>query len=109
MIHKPKSLVQLNKIGSSDEDCTLYGLDLKLGIPNGDISEMNEYLNQIFSTESDTNSETFDENNQSSEEEEIEPVKLDPKIQDQFVSMNNEICNCTPKCACEMKSQITYL
>ena len=112
-LHKPKSLVQINKTSSSGEDSSITGLDLQLDIDwtNEDVSdqETNEYLNPTFSTESDTNSETSDRNSQSSEEEEIEPVELDPKIQDQFVSLKNEICNCTPKCACEMTSQITYL
>ena len=100
----------MNEKGSSDES---YSLDLQLDTDwtNNDVSdeEVKKYLNPTFSTESDTASEKTEIQNQSEEEEHNEETKIDPKIQDQYVSLKNEVCNCTPKCNCEMTSQITYL
>ena len=99
----------MNAKSSSDEG---YSLDFQLDMPEGDYlsdGEMPEYLNPVFSTESDTTSEYNIEEDTQPTVESAEEVKLDPKIKDQYVSLKNEICNCVPKCDCEMTSQITYL
>ena len=100
----------MNQEGSSDEG---YSLDLQLDSDwtNDDIGDgkMMQYLNPTFSTESDTGSEKVEIEIKSTENEKEEKEKLDTNIQDQYVSINNIECNCTPKCDCGMTSQITYL
>ena len=71
--------------------------------------EMMQYLNPTFSTESDTGSEKVEIETESTENKQEEEEKSDTNIQDQYVSISNIECNCTPKCNCAMTSQITYL
>ena len=100
----------MDEKSSSDEG---YSLDLQLDNDwtNEDIAdeETMQYLNPTFSTESDTASEKVETETESKENEEEEKEELDTNIQDQYVSINNIECNCTPKCDCGMTSQITYL
>ena len=100
----------MDEKSSSDES---YSLNLQLDIDwtNEDIAdgETMQYLNPTFSTESDTASENVEVKTESPENEQEKEVELDPKIQDQYMSIKNIVCNCTPKCDCEMTSQITYL
>ena len=100
----------MDQKSSSDED---YSLDLQLDNDwtNDDIAdrEMMQYMNPTFSTDSDTASEKNETKIETTEDKQEEIIEIDPKIQDQYMSIKNIVCNCTPKCDCGMTSQITYL